>query len=73
MLNLIYLSLLRFLQIFIILEGICLNIKASANLIIRLYHFVIYVNNWNLLNYYICASSFTVFKKNLLLFGKFIL
>ena len=51
LLNVIYLNLLRFLQIFTILEAIAVNFKRHAHLIIRLNFFVIRcVNNWNLLN-----------------------
>ena len=49
--------------------------KKLVNLIICLNHFVVRcVNNWNLLNdNIVCASSFNVFKKRLLLFVKLFL
>ena len=51
LLNVIHLSLLRFLQIFTILEVIASNLKKHAHLIIRLNHFIIRcANKWNLLN-----------------------
>ena len=56
-------------------RGNCFKLKkAHAYLIIRLNHFVIRcVYNWNLLNNNIvCTYSFTMFKKCLLSFDKFI-
>ena len=49
--------------------------KTHSFLIIRKNHFVNRcVNNWNLLSdNIVCAPSFTVFRKRLLLFDKFIL
>ena len=57
-------------------KGNCFKLKKThAHLIIRLNHFVIRcVNNWNILNYNILYSySFTVFKKCLQSFDKFII
>ena len=57
-------------------RGNCFKLnKTHYNLIISQNHFVNrYVNNWNLLrDNILCAPSFIVFRKHLLLFDKFIL